>query len=244
MADILLTNDDGYKSAGFFPLLNELSKEFFVVAVAPDEEKSWIGKAITARRELELKEIEIKGRKMFSLDGTPADCVQIGLYDVLDKKPKLVVSGINTGDNAGHGRILSSGTVGAAMEASIDGVKSLASSLYLPPEIKKSTDFNDPENYKMFENAAKITVKLVRIIIDKELWENVDLICLNIPFDAKADAEFEMTKPFRAPYGKLFHKRGDKFAHMNPPLEFKNLKEGTDLKALSEGKVSIAPISL
>ena len=123
MADILLTNDDGYRSVGFLPLLKELSKQFSVVAVAPSEEKSWIGKSISARKELTIQKVKLGDFDIYSLNGTPADCVQVGLYDVLDNKPKLVISGINTGDNVGHARILSSGTVGAAMEASIDGVK-------------------------------------------------------------------------------------------------------------------------
>ncbi|HLD96956.1 MAG TPA: 5'/3'-nucleotidase SurE [Candidatus Nanoarchaeia archaeon] len=244
MADILLTNDDGYRSVGFLPLLKELSKQFSVVAVAPSEEKSWIGKSISARKELTIQKVKLGDFDIYSLNGTPADCVQVGLYDVLDNKPKLVISGINTGDNVGHARILSSGTVGAAMEASIDGVKSLASSLYLSLEIKKSTDFNNPENYKMFENAAKITAKLAAVLIDKDFGVGVDLVSLNIPFDATIHAPLAVTVPFREPYGKLFHKKGENFIHVNPDLDFKNLEEGTDIKALSEGKLSITPLSL
>ena len=244
MTDILLTNDDGYKSVGFYPLLKELSKDFSVVAVVPDSEKSWIGKSISARSTLKVKEIKLNNSKIFTCSGTPADCTQIGIYDFSKDKPKLVVSGINIGENVGHGRILSSGTIGAAMEASIDGIKAISTSLYIPPEIKKNTNFFDDKNYSIFENAAKISLKIIKILINHEFDDNVDLISINIPFDATIDSEFEITKPFRDPFGKLFHKKGDKYIHINPTLKFENLKEGTDLKALSENKISITPISL
>lgn len=249
MADVLLTNDDGYKSVGFLSLLKEMSRQFSVAAVAPPGERSWIGKSITARQALELKKVKAGGFDVFSLSGTPADCVQVGLYGALDKKPKLVVSGINLGDNLGHAQTLSSGTVGAAMEASLDGVKSIAAALCIPPEIRASTDFFDAKNSIIFENAAKITTKLAAILVKKDFGAGVDLISLNIPFGATVDTPFAVTAPFRGPYGKLFQKRGDSFIHVNPYIAFRHmqsghLQEGTDAKAVAEGKISVAPLSL
>ena len=244
MTDILLTNDDGYKSAGFLPLLKELSKEFSVVVVVPNKEKCWIGKAITTKERLRLKKVKLDGFDIFTLNGTPADCVQIGLYNLLDSFPKMVVSGINQGANVGHARILSSGTVGAAMEASIEGVKALASSLRIPREIKKTLDLFDEKNYAVFENAAKITAKLAKLLIDKEFDNDVDLFSANIPFNVSLDAGIEITKPFKNPYGKLFYEEEDGFILRTPNLDFENLQDGTDLKALSEGKISLTPISL
>ena len=243
MTDILLTNDDGYKSAGFLPLLKELSKEFSVVVVAPTKEKSWIGKAITTKERLKLKKVKLDGFDIFTLNGTPADCVQIGLYNLLDSFPKMVVSGVNQGANVGHARILSSGTIGAAMEASIEGVKALASSLRIPREIKKTLNLFNQKNYTVFETPAEITVKLVKILIDKE-FDDVDLFSANIPYDVTLNAEIEITKPFKDPYGKLFYKKEDGFFLSTPSLDFRNLKDGTDLKALYERKISITPISL
>lgn len=244
MADILLTNDDGYRSIGFLSLLKELSKKFSVIAVAPSKEQSCAGKSISRTKELKLKKVKIENNEIFSINGTPADCVQIGLYNILKRKPRLVISGVNTGANVGHGRILSSGTLGASMEASIDGVKSISSSLYIPPEIKEKADFSDPKNYRIFENATKITLKLVEILYGKEIDSDIDFVSINIPFNATIDSEFEITKPFRNPYGKLFHKKHDRFIHINPMLGFDNLKDGTDLKALYNGKISITPINL
>jgi hypothetical protein len=157
MTDILITNDDGYKSAGFVPLFKELSKEFSITAVVPDRGRSWIGKAITTKKELRLKKINYQGVDMFILNGTPADCVQIGLYDVVETRPKILISGINIGLNIGQARTLSSGTIGAAIEGSIDGVRGIASSLTIPLSVRDSkTDFYHPKSYNLFENEAKI----------------------------------------------------------------------------------------
>lgn len=245
MPEILLTNDDGYNSAGFFPLLKELSKDFSVFSITPDTERSWIGKAITTKKELKLTKIKKCNHEIFLLNGTPADCIQVGFYNILEKKPKLVLSGINQGSNVGSARILSSGTIGAAMEASIEGVCAIASSLRIPMEIKKDLDLFDEKNFVYFQNAAKITAKLTKILIDTKFDNSVDFFSINIPYDATLESEIAITKPFKDPYGQLFHiKKEGSFFHKTPRLEFKNLKKGTDLKALSEGKISITPISL
>jgi len=244
MTDILLTNDDGYKSAGFLPLLKELSKEFSVITVAPDREKSWIGKAITTKKILKLKKVKLKGFDIFAINATPSDCVQIGLYNILDSPPKMVVSGVNQGSNVGHARILSSGTVGAAMEASIEGVKALASSIRIPRDIKKDLDLFDEKSYPVFENAAKLTVKLAKLIIDKEFDDDVDLFSVNMPFNVSLDAGIEITRPFKKPYGKLFYEEKNGLILRTPHLDFVNLQDDTDLKALSEGKISLTPINL
>jgi len=244
MTDILVTNDDGYKSAGLLPLVKELSKDYSVTTVVPDRGRSWIGKAITTKKELKLKKITQNGVEMFLLNGTPADCVQIGLYDIVETRPKIVLSGINIRLNSGQARTLSSGTIGAAIEGSIDGVRAIASSLSVPLKLRDDqTDFYHPRSYPLFENAAKITTKVTKIIIHKK-FDHVDLFSLNIPFDATVDTPLAITTLFKTRYGRLFHKKGNKFIHRTPPVEFKNMEEHSDLKALSEGKISLTPMNV
>jgi 5'-nucleotidase len=244
MTDILVTNDDGYKSAGFVPLIKALSKKYSVTAIAPDRGRSWIGKAITTKKKLRLREISYEGVDMFLLDGTPADCIQIGLYDIVENRPKLVLSGINIGLNIGRARTLSSGTIGAAIEGSIDGVKSVASSLSIPIAMKDNkTDFYHPKNYYLFENAAQITTKVSSIIIDK-VFEGVDLFSLNIPFDATMNTPLMVTTLFKNRYGRLFHRNGNTFVHQTPPIEFKNMDEHSDLRALHDNKISLTPMNI
>lgn len=237
--DILLTNDDGYSSAGFYQLLKELSKNYLVTAISTVTEQSWIGKSISIGGALSLNKQKLNEFEIYTLNGTPADCVQVGLYDVLNRKPELVVSGVNIGLNTGHGRILSSGTIGASMEASIDGVKSISSSIHIPQGI----NISDVDEI-VIQNAAKITAKIIKLFINKPLGENVDLLSINIPFSAKLNATIEVTRPHRDPYGKLFHKNGDRYIHIAPPIDFSIAKPGTDLKALAEENISITPISL
>lgn len=244
MTDILVTNDDGYKSAGFVALVKELTKKYSVTAVVPDRGRSWIGKAITTKKELKLRRITYDDVDMFLLNGTPADCVQIGLYDAVDTRPKMVLSGINIGLNIGQARTLSSGTIGAAIEGSIDGVRSIATSLSIPMNIRdKKTDFYTPESNQLFENAAKITTKVTTILMDKA-FVGVDLFSLNIPFHATVDTPLEITTLFRTRYGRLFHKKGSKYLHQTPPIQFKNMDEGSDLKALNENKISLTPMNI
>jgi len=244
MTDILITNDDGYKSTGFVPLVKELSKKYSVTAVAPTKGRSWVGKAITTKKELKIKKITYQNVDMFLLDGTPADCVQIGLYDVAETRPKMVISGINIGLNIGRARTLSSGTIGAAVEGSIDGVRALASSLSIPMKIRDNKfDFYHPKNYRLFENAAQITTKITSIIINKT-FDGVDLFSLNIPFDATIDTPLAITTLFKTRYGRLFYKKGKTFIHQTPPVEFKNMEEHSDLKALHDNKISLTPMNI
>jgi 5'-nucleotidase len=244
MTDILVTNDDGYKSAGFVALVKELSKNYSVAAVVPDCGRSWIGKAITTKKELKIKKITYDGVEMFLLNGTPADCVQIGVYDIVPVRPKMIISGINIGLNIGKARTLSSGTIGAAIEGSIDGVRSIASSLSIPVTLRdKKTDFYTPKNNPLFENAAKITTKVTTIIMNNA-FSDVDLFSLNIPFDATVSTPLEITSLFSTRYGRLFHKTGNKFVHRTPPIVYKDMEEQSDLKALSEGKISLTPMNI
>lgn len=243
MTDILVTNDDGYTSAGLLPLIKELSKDFSVTAVVPDRGRSWIAKAITTKQKLTLKKITQDDVEMHILDGTPADCIQIGLYDLTDTRPKIVISGINIGLNIGQARTLSSGTIGAAMEASIDGVRAIAASLSIPISIKDDTDFYHPKSYHLFENAAQITAKVTKIMMNK-IFHDFDLLSLNIPFDATIHTDLEINIPFKAPYGRLFHKKNGVYTQSTPPIRYTNMQEGTDLKTLSEGKISLTPMNL
>ena len=242
MKHILLTNDDGFNSAGFYPLLTELLKKYEVTAVAPNEEKSWIGKSISAHNNVEVEKVLHGGHEIFKVSGTPADCVQIGLYDLVQSRPDFVVSGINVGENFGHGRILSSGTIGAAMEGAIDGVISIAASLCNTRG--KGIDYFDPSSYTYFENAAKIVAKVINLLDGMTLPDGIDVISVNIPFDATENSDMEITVPYIEPYGKLFSRSENTFTHQGSPVKYENLKDGTDLKAIFEGKVAITPIDL
>ena len=120
MPSILVTNDDGVLSPGIHALAAALRSLGDVTIVAPVSESSAIGHALTLARPLRLEHVDADGR-VFSVDGTPTDCVNIALTMVLDGKPDLVVSGINKGCNLGDD-VTYSGTVAGAMEGALLGI--------------------------------------------------------------------------------------------------------------------------
>src|ERR1700732_51508 len=125
MVRILITNDDGYRSAGIHALATALRELGDVTIVAPTTEASAIGHALTLRRPLRLETIE---DRVFAVDGTPSDCVNVAITQVLRELPDLVLSGINKGWNLGDD-VTYSGTVAGALEGALLGVAALAVSL-------------------------------------------------------------------------------------------------------------------
>lgn len=244
--DILLTNDDGYDAIGFYPLLKLLAKKYAVVVVAPDSQRSWQAKSISKKNDLQLVTKKLHEFEVFALNGTPADCVQIGLHDVLQTRPKLVVSGINAGSNAGRGRTLSSGTVGAGFEAALNGVKAVAASLFLQmtPAEYKAVSFTDPAFYHLFEPAAAIMAELIDKLIEVPLPDDIDVVSVNIPLKATIATPREVTTLANDGYGQIFVKRDDFYVHHSASYDTDQPKPGTDTHALSEGHVAITPLSL
>ena len=128
---ILLTNDDGYKAPGIRALYRSLNDSHEVVLIAPDQEKSAVSHGITLHSPLRIKEIRLEsGHKGYAVSGTPADCVKLGLFEIFDTPPDLVISGINAGGNLGID-INYSGTASAAREGALNGVRGMAVSLML-----------------------------------------------------------------------------------------------------------------
>jgi 5'/3'-nucleotidase len=125
MRTILITNDDGYRSDGLKALAAALQPMGEIIIVAPMQEASAIGHALTLRHPLRLERI---ADRIFAVDGTPTDCVNIGVTQVLKRLPDLVVSGINKGWNLGDD-VTYSGTVAGALEAALLGIPAIAVSI-------------------------------------------------------------------------------------------------------------------
>lgn len=126
---ILLTNDDGIYSEGIYSLYKSLSEIAEIVVVAPIKEQSAVGHAITVKYPLRVHKVNRKGKFFgYGVEGTPADCVKLAFDDILEFEPDLVVSGINHGANLSS-NVIYSGTVSAATEGAMMGIKSMAVSL-------------------------------------------------------------------------------------------------------------------
>ena len=160
---ILVTNDDGYRSEGLIALADRLKRIGEVTIVAPFEEASAIGHALTLRHPLRLERI---AERVFAVDGTPTDCVNVAVTQVLKTLPDLVVSGINKGWNLGDD-VTYSGTVAGALEAALLGIPAIAVSL-------KSTR-NEYEFGPAARAAAAIADALLRRPLPSRTFLNINV---------------------------------------------------------------------
>lgn len=244
MQRCLIVNDDGYQSAGLRALIRAFDGHYDLTPVAPSKEQSWMGKSISGHHPMTLERMKYLEFDGWIVNGTPADCAQFGLYNVHDDLPAFVVSGINNGANIGHAHILSSGTVGAALEAALQGVPAFASSVWSMKQAHEGVDFNGQEAIELFRTAADITRKIVEKVMKTGFPEGIQVIAINLPHDVKPDAPWVITKPHRTPYGKLFVKDGDTY-HNAGSTELQDSDDlESDLNALAKGYVSIVPLAI
>jgi 5'-nucleotidase len=227
---ILVTNDDGIHSPGILSLSHRLSELGRVVVIAPDRERSAVGHSLTLHSPLRAEEIR---PGFFSVDGTPTDCVNLGIHGLLNTRPDLVVSGINKGGNLGDD-ITYSGTVSAAMEATLMGVPafaiSLASVSFLPPD---------------FETPSELAVRLARLVLEKGLPADT-LLNVNVPSGMPRGVQ--LTRQGKRVYGDVvvekIDPRGRKYYWIGGGEPGFQDIEGTDFHALQAGFVSITPLHL
>ena len=164
MRTILVTNDDGYFSPGLIALAEALKPLGDIIVVAPQTEASAVGHALTLRRPLRC---ELMSPKIYAVDGTPTDCVNIAIDEVLKEKPALIVSGINKGLNVGDD-VTYSGTVAAALEGALLGYQAIAVSM-------RST--NGPWD---FQPAAQLAATLAGALLEKPLPART-FLNINVP---------------------------------------------------------------
>ncbi len=223
---ILLSNDDGVESEGILKLREAVSHLGDVYIVAPDKERSGASHSITLGQPIRVKQLD---DKVFSVSGTPADCVLLGIFELLPGKPDLVLSGINRGYNLGED-VFYSGTVAAAREGAIYDIPALAISL----------GTSTSEYY--WETAKYFT----KVIIDEIFKSRLDfeLININIPNKPRDEIRgIRIVRLGRRSYQDPVDKREDNIYYIGgEPLWRK--EPGTDLKAVSDGFVSITPLNI
>ncbi len=230
---ILLTNDDGIYAKGLSSLYEELSQEADCLIVAPEIEQSAVGHAITIFRPLMVRRATKNNNFLgYAVCGTPADCVKIGIKELVEKPVDLVVSGINRGANAGI-NVLYSGTVSAATEAAIMGVPSLAISL----DTHKEADFT---------YAAKFARKMVRLITNNPII-NSSAINVNIPcLPAEQIKGVCVVRQGKSNIIENFEKRVDPRDNIYYWISGDTASVGdakdTDVAALAAGFITITPI--
>jgi 5'-nucleotidase len=242
--EILITNDDGYEAEGLKKLIEAIStiENANITVVAPANEKSACGHSLTLNHPLRFKKVDDNFYKLE--DGTPSDCVYLSLSAIYadEKKPDLVISGINKGSNMGED-ITYSGTCSAAMEAVLHDIPAFA--------ISQVVDFTHP--FIDFSLAAKTAKEIaLKILTDSFPLPHREFLNINIPFNKKTAS----TKITYAGYRYYFDEatlhrnpRGEEYYWLGlHPLAFKP-REGKeefmcDYDAVEAGYISITPVML
>ncbi|MBP9020289.1 MAG: 5'/3'-nucleotidase SurE [Syntrophobacterales bacterium] len=232
--NFLLTNDDGIYARGLSALYGELSQDAECLIVAPEAEQSAVGHAITLTRPLMVRRARKNGAFWgYAVSGTPADCVKVGIRELLQKPVDLVVSGINLGANIGI-NVIYSGTVSAATEGAILGVPAIAVSL----DARRDADF---------AFAARFARRMARFMLRENPLKNVPL---NVNIPAVPEEEIKgvaVVKQGRARLMEIFERRTDPRDNIYYWLAGETqLSEGeeedTDMSRLQEGYITITPI--
>jgi len=230
--NILLTNDDGVHAKGIRVLADHLKSIGHVSIIAPDRERSAVGHALTLHHPLRAVKLD---NNIFSVDGTPTDCVNLGIHRLLTVRPDIVISGINHGANLGDD-ITYSGTVSAAMESTLMGIPAFAISL---------STFMESDN---FRSAALFAVRLAGLVISHGL-PNDTFLNVNVPDlpHDKIKSSLITSQGKRSYEGMIVDKvdpRGrDYFWIGSVDMKFHDI-EGTDFYAVSRGHISVTPLHL
>ena len=202
----LISNDDGITASGILACKKAVEDLCETYVVAPETQQSGIGHALTLYEPLRVNEHILKdGSKGYGVGGTPTDAVTIALFEIMDAKPDLMISGINTGFNLGQAELTTSGTLGAAIEAASFNIPTIAISQEVTRDDIK---FENGENKVDFDFAGKMLNKLAKIVLKKGLPEGIDLLNVNIPADP-SDDKFEVVKLGKRMYTPIIHKRLD-----------------------------------
>ncbi|MDB5230314.1 MAG: Multifunctional protein surE [Chitinophagaceae bacterium] len=230
---ILITNDDGITAPGIKALVEAVKDLGKVVVVAPDKPQSGMGHAITIGHPLRLSKVENYGVEAWQCSGTPVDCVKLAVDKVLHRKPDICLSGINHGANHSI-NVIYSGTMSAALEASIESIPSIGFSLL---DFRLEADFTGAQKY-----ARLIVQHILAQKNDKHLCLNV-----NIPaVDIKMLKGAKICRQAYAKYEEEFDERNDPSGKKYYWLtgEFVNFDKGrdTDVWALKNNYVSVVPV--
>lgn len=231
---ILVTNDDGIIAPGIKSLVETARKLGDVIVVAPDSPQSGQGHAITIEHPLRLNKVNVfDGIPAYECNGTPVDCVKLAKHVLLkDRKADLCLSGINHGSNASI-NIIYSGTMSAAMEASIEGIPSIGFSLL---------DYS-------FDADFTASVPFVEFIVEQVLKKgmpNTKLLNVNIPRLPREEIRgIKICRQAKGRWEEEFIRatdpRGQPYYWLTGKFKYDDNGNDTDMEALTEGYISIVP---
>ena len=233
---ILLTNDDGIHAEGL-AVLERIARTLTddVWIVAPETDQSGLAHSLTLSEPLRLRKV---GDKHFALRGTPTDCVIMGVREVLDEKPDLVLSGVNAGANMADD-VTYSGTIAGAIEGTLQGIKSMALSQAFSHASGRAVPWEVVESF---------APQLIRQLIDVDLPDGT-FFNLNFPNCAPSELQgIEVTGQGKLDFGLTIDERQDGRGFPYYWLRFGerqgDFRAGTDIHALKNNSISVTPLKL
>jgi 5'-nucleotidase len=237
--EILLTNDDGIEATGIRVLRDALSEVGDVTVVAPADDQSAVGRALS-------HSVTVRERELgYAIDGTPADCIVAGL-EALVEDADLVVAGCNRGANVGAYNLGRSGTVSAAVEATFFGTPAIAVSMYVPVAANTAYESVDVDA-GAYDEAVRAASYLTEHAGSAGVFERADYLNVNATVGAEATGEMAVTRPSRVHRMDATHE-GETIRLEEGIWELMARGEapdppGTDRRAVVEGHVSVSPLT-
>lgn len=231
---ILISNDDGWQAEGIRVLAERLKKVGKVVVVAPDRQRSAAGHGITLHRPLFVQYHKLcEGVDAYAVSGTPADCVKIGINEIMkDAPPDLVVSGINEGSNLGND-VMYSGTVSAAIEGAIQGIPSIAVS-------QCGTGHFD------YTGAAEFTAKLITQVLQHGIPKDTVLNVNYPPIKPDAVQGVKIVtlgeRRYHNDFQKRYSPRGEAYYWLAGDLKDLDVAPDSDIQAIKDGYIAVSPV--
>lgn len=232
MTHIIVTNDDGVQAPGILALSQALRAVGDVTVVSPALNQSATGHKKSLFQDVAVSDVKLAdGSDAISVGGTPADCIALSALGMIAWPPDIVVSGINRGANMGQD-VTYSGTVSAALEATINGARALAVSL----------DWHEANDVEDYREAARVAVEVVRMVLQKGL-PPLTILNLNVP-DLPTVAGLRLTRQGIRIYRDKLIRSGNicRIEGLFPIGEHE--EEGTDVWAVHQGYASLTPIHL
>ena len=241
----LISNDDGIHATGILAAKKAVEEICDVTVVAPETQQSGIGHALTLYKPRRKTPTTIAdGSIGYGVTGTPTDAVTMALFEIMEDKPDIMISGINTGMNIGKAELTTSGTIGAALEAASFNIPTIA----ISQEVTRSDiKFENGAVEVDFSFAGKMLKKLVKIVLKKGLPEGVDLLNLNIPSNP-VDEEFDVvelgTRMFTPIVKRRLDPRGKPYYWIDGALYEHNDEQSDSYSLRKKQKVTLTPLTL
>ncbi len=193
---VMVTNDDSVQSNGIVALARAAAKYAEAIIVAPEQPQSATAMSMTFHKPLRVNRVRRNGFECYAVSGSPGDCVMIGVNKVLPRRPDLVVSGINIGDNNTYQDVLASGTVAAAIEAAIAGIPAIAFSMEVSGETLFALEYDQPN----FRNAGVIAGEIIGDVLRNGMPEGAEILNVNFPLNVQPTTPIMLTEVGRRKY--------------------------------------------